>query len=58
MEGFARNGTVIDMAKWLHFYTFDTVGAVTVCNWEAINNRLFSDLLTVWQTFWLYGKGN
>ena len=31
MERFARSGTVIDMAKWLHFYAFDCTGALTVC---------------------------
>ena len=30
MEEFASSETVIDMAKWLHFYAFDCTGALTV----------------------------
>lgn len=40
METFARSGTVIDMTRWLHFYTFDTTGALTVCISGVTNDFL------------------
>lgn len=42
MEAFALRGTVIDMAKWLHFYTFDTTGALTICAFDATIDHLLT----------------
>ena len=52
MTVFSQQGTTLDMAEWLQFYTFDAIGALAVrksSNFTVVTMLIF----IVWQTVWI-----